>query len=886
MERNGRSDRAYYRALVKAGRTSAEAMQELARDRSERAREARAKQEKLLAAAVGAGAESDPRGRGIRGRGIISLKEYHYEYVVPSRGGAPTGTAYQYGHVNLPEFHHLRAYCEYLYGGGREHWATKQAVFRDYIPDAVWKGEYSCHDDFMYKLRDLFRYWEQKVTWIRKDMLPPPVPANHEKVRCAADEAPASSLSSSSAPAPAPAPAAPAPAAPAPAAPAPAPAPAPPCGLLDPLDSVVGRRLSYAHAAMSDRACWFAHAFLPQSGDVFICTAPKTGTTLLQQMCQQLTSVGKDDDSCMAFDDIYQVSPFLDLAFDLGQDSPGFLESLPSPRVFKSHQRLSAIPRCRGRAKYICVVRDPERTALSWFNFLVRRGAPAAVAHGNVDSFIRDDEWFARGMRYGASIWEYFAEYYLAKDMSNVLVLCFEDLVNDLAAHVVLIAEFIGMPVWTLNPVRIDTIVRRCSKEFMLAHISKFDESWTHGELSRLGRSPRPDAFKPSPRVVQSSGERGGVFATATALSDSSRAWLQTQWEAIVTPLTGCQDYAAMVDAVRASQGPLKAVIEMEQKLADYDSDKSDDDGDGDDEGLMLSTVEYVVDSGCDSVKLILKEDLFGTLASSASGASSLSCWSGGHVWDSSRVLADFLSESVAIGDDLGMMLVECADVLELGSGCGLLGLAAMALGGRVTMTDQALQLPLLKMNAERNFQRLRDDAEAEEYSSICPCLVKELTWGSAPGPPDTRSAPSTHAASRRRRAGFDLVLGSDLFYIRGQAASFTATLLSIFHTARAFGQQTPPVVLLAHGTRADSFHQSFFEAFEKAELLVETVSVVNHDKVHPEKHVNHHNPEEQDAVERNVTTIFRISLPSYETLSGGTRIYPNRLCKPPPEGL
>ena len=89
MERNGRSDRAYYRALVKAGRTSAEAMQELARDRSERAREARAKQEKLLAAAVGAGAESDPRGRGIRGRGIISLKEYHYEYVVPSRGGRP-----------------------------------------------------------------------------------------------------------------------------------------------------------------------------------------------------------------------------------------------------------------------------------------------------------------------------------------------------------------------------------------------------------------------------------------------------------------------------------------------------------------------------------------------------------------------------------------------------------------------------------------------------------------------------------------------------------------------------------------------------------------------------------------------------------------------------
>ena len=42
------------------------------------------------------------------------------------------------------------------------------------------------------------------------------------------------------------------------------------------------------------------------------------------------------DDS---FDDIYDVSPFLDMTYDLDQD----VAALPSPRIFKTHQRLSAV---------------------------------------------------------------------------------------------------------------------------------------------------------------------------------------------------------------------------------------------------------------------------------------------------------------------------------------------------------------------------------------------------------------------------------------------------------------------------------------------------------------------------------------------------------------
>ena len=220
---------------------------------------------------------------------------------------------------------------------------------------------------------------------------------------------------------------------------------------------------------------------------------------------------------------------------------------------------------------------------------------------------------------------------------------------------------------------------------------------------------------------------------------------------------------------------------------------------------------------------------------------SPLSCWSGGHVWTSAHVLADYLNRKTIRKMICNTSLPDRrAQVLELGSGCGLLGLAAMVLGGKVTLTDQTMQLPLLRMNAKYNHRRL-ERAEIERHGeSTCPCpQVKELIWGQAPSPPD------------KSLKGYDLVLGSDLFYIPGQAVNFTATLLSIFHTARALGQQNPPLVLLAHGTRADSFHNSFFEEFEKASLTINTVSTVEHDK-------------EQDM--RNVTSIYEISFPLYDT--------------------
>uniref|UniRef100_A0A1D1YXL5 Methyltransferase-like protein 21B n=1 Tax=Anthurium amnicola TaxID=1678845 RepID=A0A1D1YXL5_9ARAE len=89
----------------------------------------------------------------------------------------------------------------------------------------------------------------------------------------------------------------------------------------------------------------------------------------------------------------------------------------------------------------------------------------------------------------------------------------------------------------------------------------------------------------------------------------------------------------------------------------------------------------------------------------------------GAVMWDSGVVLGKFLENAV----DLGRLLLQGKKVIELGSGCGLVGCMAALMGARVILTDLPDRLRLLKKNVELNVK----GGNARGSAEVC-----ELTWG------------------------------------------------------------------------------------------------------------------------------------------------------------
>ncbi|XP_077247181.1 S-adenosyl-L-methionine-dependent methyltransferases superfamily protein [Tasmannia lanceolata] len=131
----------------------------------------------------------------------------------------------------------------------------------------------------------------------------------------------------------------------------------------------------------------------------------------------------------------------------------------------------------------------------------------------------------------------------------------------------------------------------------------------------------------------------------------------------------------------------------------------------------------------------------------------------GAVMWDSGVVLGKFLEQAV----DSGMLLLQGKKVVELGSGCGLVGCIAALLGAQVVLTDLPDRLRLLKKNIEANVE----DGNASGSATVC-----ELEWGDDPDCKLIDPLP-------------EFILGSDVIYSEGAVTDLLVTLnqLSGTHT-------------------------------------------------------------------------------------------------------
>jgi len=281
--------------------------------------------------------------------------------------------------------------------------------------------------------------------------------------------------------------------------------------------------------------------FIVKPTDIIVSTFPKTGTTLITWLCHQLRTGGNGHAD---FDTIYEVVPWPLLSWDIGYD-PNVAGSQFHPRVFKSHLRMASVYRgCR----YVVMVRDPVRTALSFHAFMRDKGVPG-VSSMDLGAFVQNTP-FVRGRVGRAGLWDYYAEYHILRDCHSVLILIYEDLVEDMSKSVRMLAEFMGIIKGRNSAMKattkedeelVERVVRLGTKKAMAKHMNKFDEPYDRAK--RLGRVGDLTQLSPAAKVsIRPHDEQ--------KIDDDAVQFVNEQWHRIMAPL-GYDNYASFVDMIR-----------------------------------------------------------------------------------------------------------------------------------------------------------------------------------------------------------------------------------------------------------------------------------------------------------------------------------------------
>ena len=261
-------------------------------------------------------------------------------------------------------------------------------------------------------------------------------------------------------------------------------------------------------------------AFRPRADDVLIATAPKCGTTWVQQIVHGLRTRGSMD-----FAEITEAVPWLEMAAALGLDPEG--EQAARPRAYKTHLTWEEIPK---GGRYIHVTRDPRDVLVSQFRF--HEGwwlEPGAVG---IDEYARDQ---FLGPEPPGRFWTFLLSWWPRRRDPDVLFLAYEGMREDLGAALRRIAAFIGCP---LDPALEAVVLRQSSIEFMRSHAGQFDDHPVRAVLdAACGLPPGSDSSKV---------RRGAVGEHAALVSPETVAALDRRWAATIGAANGLPDYPAL----------------------------------------------------------------------------------------------------------------------------------------------------------------------------------------------------------------------------------------------------------------------------------------------------------------------------------------------------
>jgi len=209
----------------------------------------------------------------------------------------------------------------------------------------------------------------------------------------------------------------------------------------------------------SDSERW--RCYRPRDGDVIIATYPKCGTTWMQRIVDLLIFQTPEPRP------IYEVSAWIDMRFGPPIDFViDHVEAQTHRRFFKSHLPLDGLPSF-AEVRYIHVARDGRDACMSYFNHCAAytpqmyaaldraaeaMGGPAPRCPRDVRTFWR--EWLTKGVQPGSrdgfpglSFFDLETTYWRERRRTNLLLVHYNDLKDDLAGEMRRIAEFLSIAV-------------------------------------------------------------------------------------------------------------------------------------------------------------------------------------------------------------------------------------------------------------------------------------------------------------------------------------------------------------------------------------------------------------------------------------------------------
>jgi len=210
-----------------------------------------------------------------------------------------------------------------------------------------------------------------------------------------------------------------------------------------------------------------------RESDVFISSYPRSGTTLTQWILYLLAHEGQPEPAHLT-----KVSPWFERSLAIGELRASDFRRFPSPRVFKSHLPRQWLP---DGARYIYVERDGLDVLISYFHFY----RAYLGFEGTLDDFHRR---FVEGRVQYGSWFEHVAGWREKASDADVLIVRYEDLLDDRKAEIERIVDFLG---WECGERSVDRAVIESSFDAMKQRESIFD----HATALLLERGVKPQSF-------------------------------------------------------------------------------------------------------------------------------------------------------------------------------------------------------------------------------------------------------------------------------------------------------------------------------------------------------------------------------------------------------